>query len=36
MFLGDGASGVSCAITHMKDWPEDGIAMLRKNVFLHR
>lgn len=36
MFLGDGASGVSCAIMHVKDWPDDTLTLLRRNVFLHR
>lgn len=35
-FLGDGTSGVSCAIEFMKDWPEGSVTLLRKNVFLHR
>lgn len=33
-FLGDGGSGVSCAIDHMKDWPVGTITLLRENVFL--
>jgi hypothetical protein len=36
MFIGDGASAVSCAIMHVKDWPEGAITMLRDNVFLKR
>ncbi|MBM3547334.1 MAG: hypothetical protein FJX54_10290 [Alphaproteobacteria bacterium] len=35
-FLGDGASGVSCTIAALKDWPEGRIKLLRRNVFLER
>lgn len=35
-FLGDGASGVSCAIAVLKDWPEGRIQLLRRNVFQER
>jgi hypothetical protein len=33
-FLGDGASGVSSAIFHLKRWPADGAQLLREPVFL--
>ena len=33
-FLGDGASGVSSAIYHLKRWPADGARLLREPVFL--
>jgi hypothetical protein len=35
-FLGDGASGVSCSIAVLKDWPEGRIRLLRRNVFQER
>ena len=35
-FLGDGASGVSCSIAVLKDWPEGRIQLLRRNVFQER
>jgi protein O-GlcNAc transferase len=28
-FIGDGASGVSHAVTRLKDWPEDAVTLLR-------
>ena len=35
-FLGDGASGVSCTVTALKDWPEGHVRLLRRNVFNER
>lgn len=35
-FVGDGASGVSAAIVALKDWPEDRVTLLRRNVFTER
>jgi tetratricopeptide (TPR) repeat protein len=35
-FVGDGASGVSCSIAVLKDWPEGRIRLLRRNVFQER
>jgi len=35
-FLGDGASGVSCSIAVLKDWPEGRMRLLRRNVFQER
>lgn len=35
-FLGDGASGVSCSVAVLKDWPEGRIRLLRRNVFQER
>lgn len=32
-FLGDGASAVSCAVVHLKTWPEETVQLLRENVF---
>ncbi|MBI1778521.1 MAG: hypothetical protein HYR63_24545 [Proteobacteria bacterium] len=34
-FLGDGASGVSCAIGHLKRWESGRFALMRANVALH-
>jgi hypothetical protein len=36
LFLGDGASGVSCCIAALKDWPEGALTLLRRNVFQER
>lgn len=33
-FIGDGASGVSCAITFLKDWPAGTVRLLRDNCFV--
>jgi len=33
-FLGDGASGVSCAVGHLKHWPSGTYQLLRANVVL--
>jgi hypothetical protein len=33
-FIGDGASGVSCAVMHLRDWPAGSAVLLRKPVFL--
>jgi hypothetical protein len=33
-FLGDGASGVSCAVGHLKKWPPGTFHLLRANVAL--
>ena len=33
-FLGDGASGVSCSIGYLKDWPAGSYTLLRENVVL--
>lgn len=35
-FVGDGASGVSCAIAHLKEWPSDALHLVRQNVFAER
>lgn len=35
-FVGDGASGVSCAVTFLKAWPADRLVLLRENVILNR
>lgn len=35
-FVGDGASGVSAAIVALKDWPDDHVSLLRRNVFVER
>lgn len=35
-FVGDGASGVSSAIVALKDWPDDKLTLLRRNVFAER
>ena len=35
-FLGDGASGVSCAVVALKDWPTGHARLLRRNVFTDR
>lgn len=33
-FLGDGASGVSCSVGHLKEWPTGSFRLLRENVVL--
>ncbi|MBI1778582.1 MAG: hypothetical protein HYR63_24850 [Proteobacteria bacterium] len=35
-FIGDGASGVSCAILNLKDWREEDVSLVRRNVFTER
>ena len=35
-FLGDGASGVSCTVVALKDWPAGHARLLRRNVFTDR
>jgi len=35
-FLGDGASGVTAAVTHLRNWPEDRLTLLRRPVFHDR
>jgi tetratricopeptide (TPR) repeat protein len=35
-FVGDGASGVSCSIAHLRNWPEGRLTLLRRNVFAER
>jgi len=35
-FVGDGASGVSAAITMLKPWGDDHVSLLRRNVFTER
>jgi hypothetical protein len=35
-FVGDGASGVSCSIVHLKDWPAADLHLVRRNVFAER
>lgn len=32
-FIGDGASAVSAAVLHLRDWPNDRLILTRENVF---
>lgn len=35
-FIGDGASGVTCSVVSLADWPPGRVRLLRQNVFFHR